>query len=141
MSFLFRKLIKKHVWKRVFLERLCEPIHLNLLSIPAALFGSFRTKVRYDLVVRQQHAFGMLQAADWAKECGVEEFSAIEFGVANGAGLINMSRIANASQTRPASKSQWWVLIQEQASRAPGIIGITLSSIVREIIRCKTRNY
>src|SRR5262249_4833873 len=67
---------------------------LNLLSIPVALFGSFRSKVRYDLVPRQQHAFGMLQAADWAKECGIARISALEFGVANGAGLINMCHIA-----------------------------------------------
>ena len=94
MSFLLQKLKKKHVWKRIFLERLCEPIHLNLLSIPVALFGSFRAKAEYDLVARQQHAFGLLTAADTAKECGLAAISALEFGVANGAGLLNMTHLA-----------------------------------------------
>ena len=94
MSFLLQKLRKKHVWKRIFLERLCEPVHLNLLSIPVALFGSFRAKVEYDLIARQQHAFGLLTAADTAKECGLTAISALEFGVANGAGLLNMSEVA-----------------------------------------------
>lgn len=94
MSFLFQKLKKRHVWKRIFLERLCEPVHLNLLSIPVGLFGSFRARVEYDLVTRQQHAWGLLAAADMAKEAGYSAISALEFGVANGAGLLNMCDVA-----------------------------------------------
>ena len=94
MHILLRRLKKKHVWKRILFERLCEPIHLNLLTLPVALFGSFRTKVSFDLLVRQYHAFGLLRAADWAKYCGVKAISAVEFGVANGAGLLNMCEIA-----------------------------------------------
>lgn len=93
-NFLLNKLSRKHVWKRILLERLCEPIHLNVLSLPVALAGSFRSKVAWDLVVRQQHAFGLLTAADTAKECGLSALTAIEFGVANGAGLINICDIA-----------------------------------------------
>lgn len=94
MSFLSQKLKKRHVWKRIFKERLCEPVHLNLLSIPVALFGSFRAKVEYDLVTRQQHAYGLLTAADMARESGYSAISALEFGVANGAGLLNMCEVA-----------------------------------------------
>lgn len=94
MGFLLNKLKKGHVWKRIFLERLCEPVHLNLLSIPVALFGSFRAKVSFDLIARQQHAFGLLTAAENAKQCGISAISAVEFGVANGAGLLNMCDIA-----------------------------------------------
>jgi hypothetical protein len=94
MGFLSHKLKQKHIWKRIFLERLTEPIHLNLLSIPVALFGSFRSKVNWDLVVKQQHAFGLLTAADTARECGLSSISALEFGVANGAGLLNMCDLA-----------------------------------------------
>jgi hypothetical protein len=94
MNFLLQKLKKKHVWKRILLERLCEPVHLNLLSIPVALCGSFRAKVEYDLVARQQHAFGLLTAADTANECGVPAISALEFGVASGAGLLNLCDVA-----------------------------------------------
>ncbi len=75
-------------------ERLSEPVHLNVAAIAVGLFGSFRSKVNFDLIVRAQHAFGLMQAADWAKESGIPRLSVIEFGVANGAGLVNLCRIA-----------------------------------------------
>jgi hypothetical protein len=75
------------------MERLAEPLHLNLISIPFALFGSFRQKVFFDLVVRQQHAFALLRAADIAKDLGIPRICALEFGVAEGAGLLNMVQI------------------------------------------------
>jgi hypothetical protein len=59
-----------------------------------AVFGSFRARVAFDLVRRRPLAFGLLQAADWARECGVTKITAIELGVANGAGMVNMSGIA-----------------------------------------------
>jgi hypothetical protein len=80
--------------KRLFIERLAEPIHLNLVACLVRLFGSFRRKVEYDLIFRPQHAFGLLRAADWAKECGIGRISALEFGVASGAGLMNLAEIA-----------------------------------------------
>jgi hypothetical protein len=89
-----KKLTKPQIWRRIGVERLAEPLHLNLSSALVAAFGSFRTKVSFDLVVRQHLAFGLLKAADWAKECGIDKVAAIEFGVANGAGLINMCDIA-----------------------------------------------
>jgi hypothetical protein len=75
-------------------ERLTEPLHLNLLSVFVALFGSFRAKVNFDLIVRQQNAFPMLHAANKAREAGLKRVSVVEFGVANGAGLVNMCKIA-----------------------------------------------
>jgi hypothetical protein len=93
MSFM-RKLNEPRVWERIFRERLAEPLHLNLLSVPVQLFGSFRSKIYFDLVMRQHHAFGLLHAADQAKSVGLEAVSVIEFGVANGAGLVNICRIA-----------------------------------------------
>jgi hypothetical protein len=59
-----------------------------------ALFGTFRSKVAFDLVMRQQHAFALLKAADIARSIGVQRIAAIEFGVANGAGLVNICDIA-----------------------------------------------
>jgi hypothetical protein len=56
--------------------------------------GSFRERVRFDLVDRPQHAAGLLVAADVARFCGVECMLAIEFGVAEGAGLRNLAHIA-----------------------------------------------
>jgi hypothetical protein len=82
------------VWRRIFTERLTEPLHLNLLSIPVLAFGSFRMKVAWDLVVRQQYAFGALEAADVARARGLSAVSLIEIGVASGAGLINLALIA-----------------------------------------------
>jgi hypothetical protein len=93
MSFI-RKLSEPRIWERVFRERLSEPLHLNLLSLPVFLFGSLRSKIYFDLVMRQHHAYGLLNAADKARLLGLESVSVLEFGVANGAGLINICRIA-----------------------------------------------
>jgi len=89
-----KKLIRPYIWKRIFYERLSEPIHLNLLSLFVMIFGSFRLKVDFDLVLRSQHAYALLKAADDAKKIGKERVSVIEFGVANGAGLFNIQSIA-----------------------------------------------
>ena len=93
VKFILRKLRKGYIWRRIFLERLCEPVHLNLMSLAVALFGSYRRKIEFDLVLRQQHAFSLLTAADHAKALGIPRITVIEFGVANGAGLINICRI------------------------------------------------
>jgi len=90
-----RKLRHPYIWKRIFYERLTEPVHLNAISLAVAMFGSFRDKVDFDLVVRQHHAYGLLAAADRAAKLGIDCLTAIEFGVAAGAGLMNMERIAD----------------------------------------------
>jgi hypothetical protein len=91
---LARKLLLARIWKRIFYERLTEPIHLNLLALGVWVFGSFRQKVEFDLEMRPHNAYGLLKAADIAKKCGITEITALEFGVAAGAGLMNMARIA-----------------------------------------------
>jgi hypothetical protein len=88
------KLAKRRVWRRIFLERLTEPLHLNLLSIFVLGFGSYRAKTAWDLVVRQPYAFGALEAADIAIASGVSAVTLIEIGVASGAGLMNLASIA-----------------------------------------------
>ncbi len=94
MGFVLKRLSQKNSWNKLFKQRLTEPFHLNFMAIFVLLFGSFRKKVAYDLVVRPQHAFGILHAADQAKLRGLSEITIIEFGVANGAGLMNMIAIA-----------------------------------------------
>jgi hypothetical protein len=94
MSYLFKRLKDKRQWHKLFKQRLTEPLHLNVIAFFVLLFGSFKKKVAYDLVVRPQHAFGMLEAAKNAKSLGFERISIIEFGVANGGGLMNMIAIA-----------------------------------------------
>jgi len=69
-------------------------LHLNLLSLFVAAFGSVRAKIDFDLLVRQQHAFGLLSAADTALVAGQKRVTVIEFGVANGAGLLNLCVLA-----------------------------------------------
>ena len=87
-------LAQRHVWERLFYERLTEPLHLNALALGVAAFGSFRAKVKWDLVVRQHNAYAILKAADAAKGLGLKTVSLAEFGVATGAGLMNMAAIA-----------------------------------------------
>ena len=93
MRFLIQKLRYPRIWRRVLLERLTEPLHLNFLSAFVAIFGSFRARVAFDLVLRQQHAFGLLKAADNARACRLEALTVVEFGVASGAGLLNLCEI------------------------------------------------
>lgn len=89
-----RKLTRPYIWKRILLERLAEPLHLNAVAAVVGLIGSFRAKVAFDLVLRHHHAFGILRAADDAKALGLSQVTLLEFGVAAGAGLLNMADVS-----------------------------------------------
>lgn len=93
-SFIWRKLKQRHIWRRIFVERLSEPLHLNLASGLVAICGTLRAKIAHDLIVRPFNAYAILQAADWAQRYGLSQVTLIEFGVASGAGLLNMAYIA-----------------------------------------------
>lgn len=93
-QFLSGKLRQAHVWRRILLERLTEPMHLNMLAGCVWLLGSFRAKVAFDLVLRHHHAFGILYAADHAGRLGLRRITLLEFGVAHGTGLLNMAAVA-----------------------------------------------
>src|SRR4051794_27402049 len=88
------KLSKRRVWRRLFLERLREPLHLNAAPAVVLAFGSYRSKINWDLVVRPHYAYGVLKAADLARQNGVRAVTLLEFGVASGAGLMNLADIA-----------------------------------------------
>jgi hypothetical protein len=94
LRFIARKLMQPHVLKRLMVDRLNEPLHLNLLSVGVLLAGSTRTKIAWDMLPRQHTAFSMLKAADQAKRLGIRRLVGVEFGVAAGAGLLNMCDIA-----------------------------------------------
>ena len=94
MSLLRSLLARRDIWHRIAVERLTEPLHLNLLSLGVAATGGLRRKVLFDLVVRQQHAYGLLHAADQALARGVRRVTAVELGVGGGTGLLNMCEIA-----------------------------------------------
>jgi hypothetical protein len=61
-----------------------------------ATSGTFRQRVQFDLVERPHHAFGLLAAADVASFTGIGKILAVEFGVAEGVGLRNLSEVAAA---------------------------------------------
>src|SRR5271154_2226555 len=90
-NFLLHKVPKR--LGRVLYERFPEPLHLNVLSIFVALFGSYKTKIAFDLVVRQQYAFSLLKTAELAQAQGLKSVTVIEFGVAAGAGRVNILNI------------------------------------------------
>ncbi len=92
---IFKKLFRFYILKRIYQERLGEPIIYNLVSIFVFLFGNFRSKVKYDLVPREAYAYGILAAADYAIQNNIKKITIIEFGVAAGNGLLNMCYIAN----------------------------------------------
>lgn len=91
---MYRKLLSRRIWHRVYLERLGEPFCYNFVAIPVMLFGSYRQRIAYDLIPRQPYACGMELASRIAKKYGVTEVIAIEFGVAAGQGLLNLVDIA-----------------------------------------------
>ncbi|MGA8173020.1 MAG: hypothetical protein WB816_19625 [Methylocystis sp.] len=64
------------------------------MSAFVAVFGGTRAKIDFDLVVRQQYAYPILRAADFAREWGYKKLTLIEFGVAAGSGLLNICEIA-----------------------------------------------
>lgn len=94
MKFLLRKLGKKTAWRKIFIERFTEPLHLNFLSLFVAIFGNFRQKVNFDLIIRRHNAFCLLEAARFARWVGFNCITAIEFGVGSGEGLLNIAAIA-----------------------------------------------
>jgi hypothetical protein len=72
------------------------PVALLEARQRAAARGSLRERVRFDLVGRPQHALGLLAAADLARFAGIDAIVAIEFGVAEGRGLLDMADVAAA---------------------------------------------
>jgi hypothetical protein len=70
---IIKKLFRWYIIKRIYNERLGEPIIYNLASIFVFLFGNFRSKVKYDLVPREAYAYGILAAADYATENNIKK--------------------------------------------------------------------
>ena len=94
MTLLRSMLARKDIWRRIAVERLTEPIHLNVASAGVAALGGLRAKIAFDLVVRQPHAYGLLHAADLALLRGVRRVTVVELGVGSGTGLLNLCDIA-----------------------------------------------
>ena len=91
---LWKRLADPYVRYRLLVERLAEPLHLNAMAAMVALFGSSRAKIDFDLVLRAHHAASILRAADEARSMRLPAVTVLEFGVAAGAGLSNMCKVA-----------------------------------------------
>jgi len=86
--------IPRRTWIERYAERATEPLHLNLLALFVQVFGSFSSKIAFDLVRPRKYAFPALEAARAARDLGKREVTIIEFGVAAGGGLLGMCDLA-----------------------------------------------
>jgi hypothetical protein len=86
--------IPRRTWLDRYAERVSEPLHLNLLALFVQVFGSFSSKVAFDLVRPRKYAFATLEAAKGASDLGRQRVTIIEFGVAAGGGLLSMCDLA-----------------------------------------------
>jgi hypothetical protein len=77
-------------------KKLNRKIYKSIFGEPAWInkTGDFRARERFGLIERPNYVYGMLRAADCAKYFGLSRVTAIEFGVASGAGLLNMTEAA-----------------------------------------------
>ena len=94
---MWKKLFEKRIWNRIYTERLGEPIIYNLVSLFILLFGNIVQKIKYDLVPRTPYSFGLdLAFRETQKlinnnKLNIKRIIIIEFGVASGAGLMNLA--------------------------------------------------
>jgi hypothetical protein len=70
------------------------PLHFSLIYFYASLFGSLKLKIWCSTFRLPHYAFCIFTAAARAKKLGITSISVIEFGVANGRGLIAMAKYA-----------------------------------------------
>src|SRR6516165_597957 len=99
--------LRPETLRRLLAERGTEPLHMTLMAVPVAFVRFLPSKVEFDLIKRRQYAWPMLFAADQAKSLGIKTVSVVEFGVAAGAGLLNMCSIA--SRTAKATGTEFRV--------------------------------
>lgn len=79
------------------LRLLMDPGRLVLAVMRRLPVGSHDLRCRLDLYPRPHYAYGVQQAADLARRLGVGRISVVEFGVAGGAGLVELGRMAAKS--------------------------------------------
>ena len=59
-------------------------------------FGSLRRKEQFLVLDRPQYAYGLFRAADLARYFGLKRVAALEFGGAEGNGLLNLAGLGAA---------------------------------------------
>lgn len=70
------------------------PLHFTFSYFFICLFGSLKSKIKYDIFRLPHYAFGIYEAAKRALKEGQKKITVIEFGVANGRGLLAMAKYA-----------------------------------------------
>ncbi|MFH0878151.1 MAG: hypothetical protein V2A34_00415 [Lentisphaerota bacterium] len=73
-----------------------QPVGLLLQKLWVGMAGSARSKIHFGILQRAHYAYGLLRAADLAAAGGHRQVTVCEFGVAQGNGLLNMIRLAEA---------------------------------------------
>ena len=94
LRYTLARALRRQRLKALARDRLGEPLLFNIASLGIAAFGSFRAREAFELINRPHYAWGLLDAADSAAAAGLPGVLALEFGVAAGAGLLNMAGIA-----------------------------------------------
>jgi len=95
---MWKKLFESRIWNKIYIERLGEPIIYNLVSLFVLLFGNIVKKIKYDLVPRAPYSFGLDLAFKETQrlknnyKLNIKRIIIIEFGVASGAGLMNLAK-------------------------------------------------
>ncbi|MGH8012855.1 MAG: hypothetical protein ACREQ4_10185 [Candidatus Binataceae bacterium] len=88
-------IVIRRTWADKLADRMTEPLHVTALAGFVALFGSYRAKVKFDLIKRRHYAYGVLEAAEQARLHGHSSLTVVEFGVASGHGLLNLCKVAH----------------------------------------------
>jgi hypothetical protein len=94
LRYTLSRALRRQRLKALARDRLGEPLLFNLASVAVAAFGSFRAREAFELINRPHYAWGLLDAADAAAAAELPGVLGLEFGVAAGAGLLNMAGIA-----------------------------------------------
>jgi hypothetical protein len=118
---------------KIGIEYLTAPLHVVAAAAFARLFLGFRHKVLFDQIRRREHAFGMLQAADIARQYGYSAVSVVEFGVASGGGIMNMYDISRFVDVKPASR-----FISTASIPAPGCPTRSITGTTRKRFQAAT---
>jgi hypothetical protein len=105
------------------LNRLAEepPFRLATRALVKYFSNSVRAKTRWDAVDRPEYLFGVLAAADEAKWLGTGEICVIEFGVAGGAGLLELQDYGAAVEGETGIKI--WVFGFDTGEGLPDLCG------------------
>ena len=90
--------------KNLIKSRISYPLHLNFFSSLSFLFGKLSSRIAYDNFRYPHYAYGVYEGAHRAKRLGLTEISVIEFGVANGRGLMAMALYAEKVEKQTGVK-------------------------------------